>query len=118
MARRTFLKVSLDPLADPTSDAFVTITTNPATVGGNRVRWIEDPSSPVSFNFAGMELDHGEFPRQRIQIEKNRIVCRNMNTSGTLEFEYVIWVRYQGKLYDSTDRSGSPGGGKAVIRNQ
>lgn len=118
MAKKTFLEVSLDPNADPTKAAYVTITSNPAVVGGNRVRWIEADSNLHSFSFAGIELDHDEFSRQKILVKKNRIVCANSDTSGTDEFEYVIWVRYQGELYDSTDRSAPPGGGKAVIRNQ
>ena len=118
MANKTYLEVSLDPNADPTQVAYVTITSDPAIVDGKKIRWIESDSSTYAFDFAGIELDHDEFPRQRILVKKNRIVCDNENSSGTQEFEYVIWVRYQGKLYDSTDRSGGPAGGKAVIRNQ
>ena len=73
MANKTFLEVSLDPNADPTTAAYVTITSNPAIVGGHRIRWIEADSNMHSFSFAGIELDHVEFPRQKRLVKKNRI---------------------------------------------
>jgi hypothetical protein len=53
---------------------------------------------------------------QRILVNKNRIICKNEGTVA--EFDYVVWVRQNGVLYNSTDPAGGPAGGKAVIRNQ
>ena len=118
MSNKKYLEVSLDPNVDPAIDPAVKITPNPATVDGNKVRWIEAEDNEYPFSFAGIELDDDQFPGQEILVKKNRITCDNKNTSGTEEFNYVIWVRHGDKFYNSTDPGGDTTDGKAVIRNQ
>jgi hypothetical protein len=117
MPDRITLEVKLDVNADPTVGPYVTVIGNPNNANGQRVRWIEADDNTDSFQFAGLELDPVEFPNQKIHIEKNRITSGNLG-SQQQDFEYVVWVRQGDKVYNSTDTSQGPAGGKAVIRNQ
>lgn len=111
---RKTLKVSLNINAEGTPK--VTVSENPASPNGKKVRWEKADDSPNDFKFAGIELNDAYWPDQKILIDKNTIICGNKDVEG--DYEYVIKVIHNNKLYFSMYPSPEAEGGKPVIRNQ
>ena len=108
--KKATLKVSLDTNLDPP----VIISTRKFDANGRGIRWQLKKGADYTFKRLN-ELDQAYFNRQSINMKRTKITCNN-RAPGGYESEYEIIVTKGNKDYSST-KSGSPPGGKPVIRN-
>lgn len=108
--RRANLVVSLHIGLDPE----VRISEHKLDAAGRKIRWKRKKNETFKFKRLN-ELDQAYFNKQSIDLDRKKITCNNRAPAGK-DFEYEIIVTLNGTDHTST-KSGSPPGGKPVIRN-
>jgi hypothetical protein len=107
------LEVSLNLSGNPK----VEISEEDASVKGHKkIRWKRKAGETFKFKRLN-DLNQVYFNRQSISLDREQVSCRNRAPDDpTKEYEYEIVVTLNNNEYTST-KSGSPPGGKPVIRN-
>lgn len=109
---RKELEVSLDPALDPP----VRISEQDAAAEGRKIRWKRKATETFEFKRLN-DLDQVYFNKQSISLDREKVSCNNRAPENpSTKYEYEIVVTLGNYEYTST-KSGSPPGGKPVIRN-
>jgi len=107
------LDVSLNTGEDPP----VIISSRDSDATGRKIIWRrKDPEHAFEFTRLN-DLNQWYFPNQSIDMNRKAVRCYNKAPKDPDKtYEYEIKVTFDNVIYTST-KSGSPPGGKPVIRN-